>query len=156
MENVAILMAGGRGQRFWPYSRFDTPKQLLSITGGNSMIRETVNRLLPLIDLSNVFISTAEDLFNGLKDALPEVDYLNYILEPIGRDTAAGIGLAAVIIEHRYQDSNTTMIILPIDHIIKEREIFLIKIVSLSSICLCCLVLHIELSKKLEDYNTYT
>lgn len=125
MENVAILMAGGRGQRFWPYSRFDTPKQLLSITGGNSMIRETVNRLLPLIDLSNVFISTTEDLFNSIKDALPEVDYLNYILEPVGRDTAACIGLAAVIIEHRYKDSNTTMTILPIDHIIKEREKFL-------------------------------
>ena len=125
MENVAILMAGGRGQRFWPYSRFDTPKQLLSITGGNSMIRETVNRLLPLIDLSNVFISTTEDLFNSIKDALPEVDYLNYILEPVGRDTAACIGLAAIIIEHRYKDSNTTMIILPIDHIIKEREKFL-------------------------------
>ncbi|TFG90331.1 MAG: mannose-1-phosphate guanylyltransferase, partial [Candidatus Atribacteria bacterium] len=44
MKNVAVLMAGGRGQRFWPHSRFDTPKQLLSITGGNSMIRETINR----------------------------------------------------------------------------------------------------------------
>lgn len=125
MKNVAVLMAGGRGQRFWPHSRFDTPKQLLSITGGNSMIRETINRVLPLIDLSDVFISTTEDLFDSIKDALPEIDYLNYILEPVGRDTAACIGLAAVIIEHRYKDPDTTMITLPIDHIIKDSEIFL-------------------------------
>ncbi len=125
MKNVAVMMAGGRGQRFWPHSRFDTPKQLLSITGGNTMIRETINRVSPLIDLSDVFISTTEDLFEGIKDALPEIDYLNYILEPIGRDTAACIGLAAVIIEHRYKDPATTMITLPIDHIIKERESFL-------------------------------
>jgi mannose-1-phosphate guanylyltransferase len=125
MKNVAVLMAGGRGQRFWPHSRFDTPKQLLSITGGNSMIRETINRVLPLIDLSDVFISTTEDLFDSIKDALPEIDYLNYILEPVGRDTAACIGLAAVIIEHRYKDPDTTMITLPIDHIIKDSEKFL-------------------------------
>ncbi len=125
MKNVAVLMAGGRGQRFWPHSRFDTPKQLLSITGGNSMIRETVNRMLPLINLSDVFISTTEDLFDGIKDALPEIDYLNYILEPVGRDTAACIGLAAVIIAHRYKDFDTTMITLPIDHIIEDSEIFL-------------------------------
>ncbi len=125
MKNIAVLMAGGRGQRFWPHSRFDTPKQLLSITGGKSMIRETVNRMSPLIDLSDVFISTTEDLFNSIKDTLPEVDYLNYILEPVGRDTAACIGLAAVIIEHRYKDPDTTMITLPIDHIIKEKEKFL-------------------------------
>ena len=124
MKNVAVLMAGGRGQRFWPHSRFDTPKQLLSITGGNSMIRETINRVSPLIDLSDVFISTTEDLFNGIKDALPEIDYLNYILEPVGRDTAACIGLAAVVIEHRYKDPGTTMIALPIDHIIKEGKKF--------------------------------
>ena len=125
MKNVAVLMAGGRGQRFWPHSRFDTPKQLLSITGGNSMIRETVNRVSPLIDLSDVFISTTEDLFDSIKDALPEIDYLNYILEPVGRDTAACIGLATVVIEHRYKDPGTTMITLPIDHIIKDSEKFL-------------------------------
>ena len=125
MKNVAVLMAGGRGQRFWPHSRFDTPKQLLSITGGNSMIRETINRVSPLIDLSDVFVSTTEDLFDSIKDALPEIDYLNYILEPVGRDTAACIGLAAVVIEHRYKDPDTTMISLPIDHIIKDREKFL-------------------------------
>ncbi len=125
MKNVAVLMAGGRGQRFWPHSRFDTPKQLLSITGGNSMIRNTVNRISSLIDLSDIFISTTEDLFNSIKEALPEVDYLNYILEPVGRDTAACIGLAAIIIEHRYKDPDTAMITLPIDHIIGEKEIFL-------------------------------
>lgn len=125
MKNVAVLMAGGRGQRFWPHSRFDTPKQLLSITGGNSMIRETINRVLPLMDLSDVFISTTEDLFNSIKNALPEMDYLNYILEPVGKDTAACVGLAAVVLEHRYKDPNTTMISLPIDHIIKDNEKFL-------------------------------
>ena len=125
MKNVAVLMAGGRGQRFWPHSRFDTPKQLLSITGGNSMIRETINRVLPLIDISDVFISTTEDLFNSTKDALPEIDYLNYILEPVGKDTAACIGLAAIVIEHRYKDPDTTMITLPIDHVIKDSKKFL-------------------------------
>ena len=125
MKNVAVLMAGGRGQRFWPYSRFDTPKQLLSVTGGDSMIKETVNRLSPFIKLSDIFISTTDDLFNSIKDALPEIDYLNYILEPIGRDTAACIGLSAVILQHRYKDPNTVMITLPVDHIIMNKEKFL-------------------------------
>ena len=125
MKNVAVLMAGGRGQRFWPHSRFDTPKQLLSVTGGDSMIKETVNRLSPFIKLSDIFISTTDDLFNSIKDVLPEIDYLNYILEPIGRDTAACIGLSAVILQHRYKDPNTVMITLPVDHIIKGKEKFL-------------------------------
>jgi len=125
LSNVAILMAGGRGQRFWPHSRFDTPKQLLSITGGECMIRETVNRLSPFINLPDIFISTTDDLFDSIKDALPEIDYLNYILEPIGRDTAACIGLAAIILEHRYKNPNTVMITLPVDHIIGEKEKFL-------------------------------
>lgn len=125
MKNVAVLMAGGRGQRFWPYSRFDTPKQLLSVTGGESMIRETVNRLFPFISLPDIFISTTDDLFNSIKEALPEIDYLNYILEPVGRDTAACIGLSAVILQHRYKDPNTVMITLPVDHIIKNKKKFL-------------------------------
>jgi len=125
MKNIAVLMAGGRGQRFWPHSRFDTPKQLLSITGGESMIRETVNRLSPFIMPRDIFISTTDDLFNSIKEALPEIDYLNYILEPVGRDTAACIGLAATILQHRYNDPKTVMITLPVDHIINGKEQFL-------------------------------
>lgn len=117
-------MAGGRGQRFWPYSRFDTPKQLLSVTGGNSMIRDTINRLSSLISLSDIYVSTTEDLFHSIKTLLPEIDYLNYILEPVGRDTAACIGLAAVVIAHRYKDPDTTMITLPVDHLIGDQEVF--------------------------------
>ena len=125
LKNVAILMAGGRGERFWPHSRFDMPKQLLSITGDECMVRKTVDRLSPFICLADIYISTTEDLFNSIKDTLPEIDYLNYILEPIGRDTAACIGLSAIILQHRYKNSNTVMIALPVDHIIKEKNKFL-------------------------------
>jgi len=118
-------MAGGRGLRFWPHSRFDAPKQLLSVAGGEAMIRKTVNRLSPFINLSDIFISTTDDLFSSIKEILPEIDYLNYILEPIGRDTAACIGLSAVILQHRYKNPDTVMITLPVDHIIKDNDKFL-------------------------------
>lgn len=88
------------------------------------MIRDTINRISSLIDLTDIYISTTEDLFYSIKEVLPEIDYLNYILEPVGRDTAACIGLSAVVISHRYKDPNTIMIILPVDHLIGDQEKF--------------------------------
>jgi mannose-1-phosphate guanylyltransferase len=123
MKNMALILAGGRGKRFWPHSRFHKPKQLLKSPSGNTMLRDTFERLLPYFDTDDIYIATIEDLIQPIREMLPEIDMLNYIVEPTGRDTAASIALSALLISrHRHQDAN--LAIFPIDHYITEKEKF--------------------------------
>lgn len=118
MNLYAVIMAGGVGSRFWPRSRGKTPKQLLKIFGDNTMIQETVNRLEGVLDKKNIFIITNKiqkpEIINQLSD-IPEE---NIIEEPFGRNTAACIGLASVLVESKQKDAVT--FVLPADHIIKD------------------------------------
>lgn len=115
-------MAGGVGSRFWPRSKKKLPKQLLRIFGEATMIQATVDRLAGLVEKENVYVITNElqrpEVVNQLKDVPPE----NIIEEPFGRNTAACIGLASVIIKAK--DPNAITIVLPADHIIKDEEKF--------------------------------
>jgi len=123
MKNMALILAGGRGKRFWPHSRFHKPKQLLKSPSGNTMLRDTFERLLPYFDTDDIYIATIEDLIQPIREMLPEIDMLNYIVEPTGRDTAASIALSALLISrYRHQDAN--LAIFPIDHYITEKEKF--------------------------------
>lgn len=123
MKDIALILAGGRGKRFWPHSRFHKPKQLLKSPSGNTMLRDTFERLLPYFDTDDIYIATIEDLIQPIRGMLPEIDMLNYIVEPTGRDTAASIALSALLISrHRHQDTN--LAIFPIDHYITEKEKF--------------------------------
>ncbi len=123
MKNIALILAGGRGMRFWPHSRFHRPKQLLASPSGNSMIRDTLDRLLPYFEIDNIYIATIEDLFHPIRKMIPEIDMLNYIIEPIGRDTAASIALSTLLITH-YRTRDINIAIFPIDHFIPEKEKF--------------------------------
>ena len=117
-------MAGGRGERFWPRSRKNLPKQFLSLTNdGKTLIQLTVERILPLVDIRDVFISTNSDYLSLVKTQLPELPAENIICEPIGRNTAPGIGLGAAFISKKCGE-DAVMIILPSDHLIKYNQMF--------------------------------
>lgn len=121
MLNI-LIMAGGRGERFWPKSRMDNPKQLLNLTGTDSMIRETVRRVAELTAPANIFIATNELYAAAIKDQLPEIPAGNFILEPEGRNTAPCIGLASLFIEAL--DPAGVTAVLASDHIIKDSAEF--------------------------------
>lgn len=117
-----VIMAGGIGTRFWPCSRKDTPKQVLTIGDKIPLISATVVRIHQMIPLENIWIVTNEEQKSVLQAHLPEVDDQHFILEPMGKNTAPCIGLAAVHLRH--VDPEATMIVLPADHRIKEGKKF--------------------------------
>lgn len=123
MKKIALILAGGRGKRFWPHSRFSKPKQFLATPGGNIMLRDTFERLLPYFNPEEIYIATIEDLFQPIREIIPEIDILNYIIEPVGKDTAASIALATLLITH-YRGKDINIAIFPIDHYIPEKAKF--------------------------------
>jgi len=130
MPNVyAVIMAGGVGSRFWPRSREKTPKQLLEIVNRGTMIQNTVARVSSLIEPSKILIVTNKLQKPAVVRQLPQVPAENIIVEPIGRNTAPCIGLAALFI--RRMDPDAVMVVLPADHLIAEEEEFR-RILSLS------------------------
>lgn len=124
MKKTALIMAGGRGERFWPKSRKNLPKQFLSLTDdGKTMIQLTVERLLPLVEREDIFIVTNKDYKDLVKKQLPNLPEENILYEPVGRNTAPCIGLGAVHIAQKYEDA--LMLVLPSDHLIKYNSMFL-------------------------------
>lgn len=122
MKLYAVIMAGGVGSRFWPRSKEKSPKQLLRIFGEKTMIQDTVERLKGLVDYENIYIITNKAQKPEIVSQLNHIPNENIIEEPFGRNTAACIGLASVIIEKK--DKNAVTLILPADHIIKDKDIF--------------------------------
>lgn len=122
MEIFAVIMAGGVGSRFWPRSKERKPKQLIRIVGQNTMIQDTVNRLDGLVKKENILIITNKLQKIRVKEQLPQIPEENIIDEPFGKNTAACIGLASVIVKSKNPDA--VMITLPSDHLIKEDELF--------------------------------
>ena len=124
LKKTALIMAGGRGERFWPKSRKNLPKQFLSLTDdGKTMIQLTVERILPLVKMEDIYISTNRDYKELVRQQLPEIPEENILCEPVGRNTAPCIGLGAVHMRKKYEDA--VMYVLPSDHLIKYTSIFL-------------------------------
>lgn len=124
MKKTALIMAGGRGERFWPKSRQNLPKQFLSLTDDErTMIQLTVERILPLVDMEDIFIATNQDYKELVREQLPELPEQNILCEPVGKNTAPCIGLGAIHIAKKYEDA--LMFVLPSDHLIKMNNIFL-------------------------------
>lgn len=123
MKKTALIMAGGRGERFWPKSRKNMPKQFLSLTNdGKTMIQLTVERILKLVDIEDIFIATNRDYKPLIMQQLPELPEQNILCEPVGKNTAPCIGLGAVHIAKKYEDA--VMFVLPSDHLIKHSSLF--------------------------------
>ena len=109
----AVLLAGGRGTRFWPRSRTRTPKQLLNIAGSETMLRQTALRLHPLVSERHLWVVTNVEQSAAVRAQLRKVPPSHILSEPVGRNTAAAIGLAAMHLAHEYGDA--LMAVLPSD-----------------------------------------
>ena len=117
-----LIMAGGSGERFWPLSTKQKPKQLLKIFNEKSLIRLAYERILPLVDKDRIFIATNEIQVPALKEDLPEVDDSRIIIEPAFRDTAAAIAYGSTMISKYYD--NPTVCVLASDHLIANGDEF--------------------------------
>jgi mannose-1-phosphate guanylyltransferase len=118
-----VILAGGRGTRFWPLSRKRRAKQLLPLNSEKTMIQETVGRLLPLAPAGNFWIITNGDLRDPILQQLPDLRPGQVLAEPVGRNTAPAIGLAAFLLER--SDPNAILALFPSDHVISNEGAFL-------------------------------
>ena len=121
-DHYVIIMAGGRGERFWPVSREKTPKQLIKLLGDRSFLQQAVDRVRPLVPAAHILIITNEAQAAEVRKQLPELPKDNIVAEPVGRDTCAAITLAAAIVGAR--STTATMAVLPADHVIPEPKKF--------------------------------
>jgi mannose-1-phosphate guanylyltransferase len=119
LEAHAVILAGGRGTRFWPRSRTRTPKQLLNIVGAETMLEQTRARLSPLFSAERVWVVTNKEQAGSVRKVVPQIAARNILAEPVGRNTAAAIGLAAIHLQHR-SGGDALMAVLPADHFIAE------------------------------------
>ncbi len=128
MQRVAIIMAGGSGERFWPLSRKQTPKQLLKL-GDNekTMLRQSIERIQPVIRIDNIFIITGEHLLEPIRNELPDMPPENVIAEPAKRNTAPCLALGAAFIRAKYahlKAKEISIAVLTADHIITPNDKF--------------------------------
>ena len=122
MNNLyVIVMAGGRGTRFWPRSRRSMPKQCLSLDGGRTLIQRTLDRIRPLAPAARVLVITAADMAPAIAEQLPELPPENLLVEPEGRNTAPCVGWGVVEVRRR-AGPDAVIAVLPADHLIKDEE----------------------------------
>ena len=123
MKNrYVVIMAGGKGERFWPQSRLKRPKHLLPIVGDSPMLSQTIDRLDGLVPPERVYIITNAEQRDAVLQSCPGLLPEKVIGEPEGRDTAAAVGLAALLVEAEGDDA--AFALLPADHVIEDHEGF--------------------------------
>ena len=123
MKTIALIMAGGKGERFYPASRNLLPKQFLSLGADNeTMIQKTVNRIRDLVSPQDIFVLTNKNYLSLVKEQLKDVPTENIVLEPLSKNTAPAIELGVEIAKRKYDDAK--VIVLPSDHIIKDEVEF--------------------------------
>lgn len=118
----AVVMAGGGGTRFWPRSRAKRPKQFLNLAGERSLLQQAADRLAPLAPPERTWIITAAAQAELVRTQLPDLPVSQIVGEPMGRDTAAAVGLAAALVHQA--DPNATMLVTPADHLIEPAAMF--------------------------------
>lgn len=116
-------MAGGHGERFWPKSRQNLPKQFLSLTDNQkTMIQLAVERMLTVADMEDIYVVTSRDYRGLVAKQLPELPKQNILAEPVGKNTAPCIAFSAAVIGAKYPDA--VMFVVPSDHIVKNIPLF--------------------------------
>src|SRR5215207_2163998 len=121
-DRFIIIMAGGRGERFWPVSRQATPKQLITLLGKRSFLQQKFDRVLPVVPLKNIVVITNTAQAAEVKRQLPKLPKENIVAEPCGRDTCAAVTLGAALVGAR--STTGVMAVLPADHVIPEEKKF--------------------------------
>jgi len=119
----ALIMAGGKGTRFWPISTEEKPKQFLNLIGEDTMLQMTYKRINKLIPEERIFICTGEKYIKLVKEQLPQIKERNIIREPEARNTAPCIALSSLVIKRYYK--NASMVVLPADHLINSDDRFI-------------------------------
>ncbi len=121
----AVIMAGGKGERFWPQSRISTPKPLLRLVGDLTLIEQTVERIKSVAIPQNIVIITNQDYVPPMRSLLSEIiPPENIIGEPVGKDTAPCIAMATAVVSAKSTSENPVMGIFPADHLIKDVDAF--------------------------------
>lgn len=118
----AVIMAGGGGTRLWPVSRRNRPKQMIPLVAQWTLFEATVRRLEGLLPPERILVVTIPEQVEALRSQAPQIPAANYLLEPAPRGTASVVGLAAIAIGKR--DPDATMVVLPSDHFIRNRDLF--------------------------------
>jgi len=118
----AVIMAGGRGERFWPLSTLSLPKPFIPLLGSSTLLQDTVARIQKLVPLERILISIGAGHSAVAREQLPNLPPENFIVEPTGRDTAACLGFSALHIERR--DPEATMLALPADHFVGDADAY--------------------------------
>ena len=116
----AIILAGGKGERFWPLSRIQHPKQLLKINSEKSMLEETLERIKDFIPVSRTLLITGSEFQEGILKAVPYLKPENFLIEPEGKNTCLAVGLAAAYLKKK--DPEAVLVVLPSDHLIEPKE----------------------------------
>jgi mannose-1-phosphate guanylyltransferase len=119
--NYAVVMAGGTGKRLWPLSRKNRPKQVLKLLAGHNLLEQCIERLVPLFDVRNILVLTNADYIDIVRETASAVPSQNVIAEPVVRDTAGAIGLAATILTKF--DPDATMAVVTADQVIEPGEV---------------------------------
>src|SRR6185369_14863632 len=115
-HHYGLILAGGRGTRFWPRSRKRSAKQVLNVVGERSLIQATVDRLAPVIPPERLWVLTNDHLRDIIIEQLPGIPKKQVLAEPEQRNTAPAIGLAAHILQQ--QDPDAVMGVFPSDHVV--------------------------------------
>ena len=124
MKTTAVIMAGGRGERFWPKSRNLRPKQFLSLTkDGETMIQKTVKRISDVVSKEDIYIVTNAMYILLVREQIPDIPPENILAEPCARNTAPCIALAGAVISRKYDDA--IMLVLPSDHLISYERLYI-------------------------------
>lgn len=121
-DRYVIIMAGGKGERFWPVSRNATPKQLITLLGKRSFLQQAVDRCLPIVPAKNILVITNAVQAKAVAKQLPMLPKANIVAEPVGRDTCAAVALGAAIVGAR--STKAVMAVLPADHVIPKEKDF--------------------------------
>ncbi len=119
-QKYVVIIAGGRGERFWPQSRLAWPKHLLPIVGESPLLSQTLDRVKSIVPLSHIFVITSAVQEKAVRSVCPALPRANIIAEPVGRDTAPAVALASALISQR--DPEGVFAVLPADHVIHDNK----------------------------------
>ncbi len=121
-KHFGLILAGGQGTRFWPWSTEDKPKQFLNIVGKEPLITQTFNRLKKITDAENIFVVADKRYLGLVKESIPEFKEVNFIDEPCPKNTAPSLILSNIALGRIDEDANVAVV--PADHYIPDTEIF--------------------------------